>query len=992
MDGRIDEHFARFQRTGSARALTRVFDLAAPGLLLIARRLTRDAVLAEDLVQATFVAVIESASTFDPGRAGSAGVWGWLVGVLSNQARRAQRHRRRSLNAERLAPGNVPSPVDVTAHRELTGALRRALASLPARYREVLELELLHGMSQRDIARALDRPRQTVKTQARRGMELLRGALPRGFALGTVTALLAGRGVSQLRRRVVERAKLGRPNSSVALPVVSVAAVVLLGTGGVLTWSTTAAGASNAPRVAEVPTPAPTGAMPAALPVESRRPVVRSGLACVEVRVVFARDRCPANGSMVALRRMPLDDRSYRDVRWLRTDASGSARFSGVAPGHYSIRAARGGERVVSVRGSDTAHTELSIPVGVTVNGEVLDVDGKPLAGAGIGIGHPADPLDLRALVQCTDARGRFTLRDVEPGRLVGVYREGHASSGLQPVGGIDHPSRVATQTMRFRSPSPAGTLEGSVCDVDGRPVPGALVMVGHCNVDAQAAPIQTGTDGRGVFRLSLVCIQTKTLVWVRAADTAAAVELVELPRPGSTRRVDFVLRPGCRVSGTIRDSRGEPVVGALVEAISARVRSKLGRPLKGPRWLDPRTHSVAGGRFELTGVMSGRVTLRAEHAVHGRAFETRRFTGGDVPAWDAQLCTDLVIRGRVVDSRGGALAGWCVTGRGTRTARRVSPVRTDREGRFVMASCDPVPYRLRLTDAANLVPGIAVELDGVWPGARELSVVVPEGARPSASVTARMLGPDSQLLKANGARLVAEVDACHHGSCPLRIDSEGRLHAGPLAPGKYYLLGGARDYGSTRLAEFTLSADEHLDLGMLKLAPPGWLDVTVLDATGLPSTARSVAVKRAGEVDSVSVRLREGRGVSRPVQPGHYWVSIWSNRTPMTYRKVEVRSGERKVVVLQHGRGVQRMVRFPGVARPGTVLRFDFHGEPGQLLARSRCAYVHPKPVTRTLMLDPGEYTVTLHWANGRVRRGRFRVDDSPWSDRAIVLPGPDD
>ena len=56
-----DEAFARFQRTGEPQALAEVFDATAAELLRVANHLTADLHLAEDLVQASFLAAIESA-------------------------------------------------------------------------------------------------------------------------------------------------------------------------------------------------------------------------------------------------------------------------------------------------------------------------------------------------------------------------------------------------------------------------------------------------------------------------------------------------------------------------------------------------------------------------------------------------------------------------------------------------------------------------------------------------------------------------------------------------------------------------------------------------------------------------------------------------------------------------------------------------------------------------------------------------------------------
>jgi len=63
--GELERDFCEFQSTGSPRAMGRVFDQAAPELLLIAGHLAPDAGAAEDLVQETLVAAIEHRERFE---------------------------------------------------------------------------------------------------------------------------------------------------------------------------------------------------------------------------------------------------------------------------------------------------------------------------------------------------------------------------------------------------------------------------------------------------------------------------------------------------------------------------------------------------------------------------------------------------------------------------------------------------------------------------------------------------------------------------------------------------------------------------------------------------------------------------------------------------------------------------------------------------------------------------------------------------------------
>lgn len=64
----LQEYFVPFRDRRDAAALGKVFDQLAPGLLKVARHLTWDRTLAEDLLQATFLTAMEKASIFDESR------------------------------------------------------------------------------------------------------------------------------------------------------------------------------------------------------------------------------------------------------------------------------------------------------------------------------------------------------------------------------------------------------------------------------------------------------------------------------------------------------------------------------------------------------------------------------------------------------------------------------------------------------------------------------------------------------------------------------------------------------------------------------------------------------------------------------------------------------------------------------------------------------------------------------------------------------------
>ncbi|MCA8920404.1 MAG: sigma-70 family RNA polymerase sigma factor [Planctomycetes bacterium] len=143
----------------------------------LARRLLPAAEV-DDAVQEVFTAVWKAAGRFDPGRGSEAA----FVAVLARRRlidrlrRLGARPQTTALPAEEALPASATAP---TAElREQVERARRALAALkPGDRRRVLELILLRGYTQTEVAAALGLPLGTVKTHARRGLAQLRAEL-----------------------------------------------------------------------------------------------------------------------------------------------------------------------------------------------------------------------------------------------------------------------------------------------------------------------------------------------------------------------------------------------------------------------------------------------------------------------------------------------------------------------------------------------------------------------------------------------------------------------------------------------------------------------------------------------------------------------------------------------------------------------------------------------------------------------------------------------
>lgn len=141
---------------------------------------------AEDVLQETFVRVWSRAETYDAAL-GAPGAW--MIRIARNRAidRLRQRQVRRDISVEpAIGPdgaSSTPEPEtrvtpEVLLHEARTGgALRAALAHLPAAQRALIHAAFYEGYTHQELSARFDLPLGTVKTRIRAGLLALRGHL-----------------------------------------------------------------------------------------------------------------------------------------------------------------------------------------------------------------------------------------------------------------------------------------------------------------------------------------------------------------------------------------------------------------------------------------------------------------------------------------------------------------------------------------------------------------------------------------------------------------------------------------------------------------------------------------------------------------------------------------------------------------------------------------------------------------------------------------------
>jgi RNA polymerase sigma-70 factor (ECF subfamily) len=150
---------------------------ARPVFGLALRRLG-DRMRAEDAVQETFAAVWRSARTYRPDRGAGAP---WLYAVARNAIVDRSRNRSEPPAEVPDTPSLEPTPAERAETSYVSWRVHRALESLSAKERDVIELAYYGELSQSEIADFLGIPLGTVKTRTRAALsrlaDLLEGEL-----------------------------------------------------------------------------------------------------------------------------------------------------------------------------------------------------------------------------------------------------------------------------------------------------------------------------------------------------------------------------------------------------------------------------------------------------------------------------------------------------------------------------------------------------------------------------------------------------------------------------------------------------------------------------------------------------------------------------------------------------------------------------------------------------------------------------------------------
>jgi RNA polymerase sigma-70 factor (ECF subfamily) len=188
--------FVERLRGGDATALEALMERYASRIYRLAHGITRNEADAEEVVQDVFLTLFRKIHTFE----GRAALSSWLYRVSTNAALIKRRGQRldRVVSLEAHLPAFLPdghragdrdslladwshTPEAVLLSAETRAILERAIDALPGRYRAVVVLRDVEGLSNEEVAEAVGESVACVKSRIHRARMALRDRLTRAL-------------------------------------------------------------------------------------------------------------------------------------------------------------------------------------------------------------------------------------------------------------------------------------------------------------------------------------------------------------------------------------------------------------------------------------------------------------------------------------------------------------------------------------------------------------------------------------------------------------------------------------------------------------------------------------------------------------------------------------------------------------------------------------------------------------------------------------------
>ena len=596
---------------------------------------------------------------------------------------------------------------------------------------------------------------------------------------------------------------------------------------------------------------------------------------------------------------------SERDTRWPRcadTGADGryviadlfgvqhrvSASAAGHLPADHSYMQAGARRRSVELRPGSAAQdidVEL-IRGGVEIHGQVMDLQGRPIADARVA-GGGAD--SNRAFVWGrSGADGRYALW-VRPGTVtVSAHAPGTASAS------ITGPSEGRTFPIYL---GPTSTLRGKLIAGDGSPIAGAWVR-------ASATGGATKTDATGQFTLDELAPGTYT-PWAETDDWfGMAAEQVKLGLGETSRLLVITGRPAVFVEGQILHG-GVPCEDgtlSLREGVSGR---------------EVHDNSAIDGMVHVRGLLPG--TYAVGVTCRGAIEEDRHLSlivaDKDLVAQTWDVTDGRTIAGVVVDASGAPVAGVTLAARPISGSATLSAAVSDAQGRFLLRGLVAGPMHVvPIKHGRRTMPDAPVAVTVGSSDVADLRVALAA----TGEVRGALLDPQGRPIV--GAELSLRTA---RGDQRTSSGDDGGFHFTRAAVGPSALVASLGGVSLPLLDQPQLQVRVGVatSVALVSAASTGEISGVVMDATGRPLAGALVEAQAEGAVDTAGAgppQLTDGRGgFTLAGLAGEAYTITVHPLGGGEVRREHVKRGAPQVLTLAPGARVRGSVLAPGGGAP---------------------------------------------------------------------------
>jgi 5-hydroxyisourate hydrolase-like protein (transthyretin family) len=362
----------------------------------------------------------------------------------------------------------------------------------------------------------------------------------------------------------------------------------------------------------------------------------------------------------------------------------------------------------------------LTARTGVAISGHLLTPDGKPASGINVALYPTAQQTESTDAKGTTDADGKYHFLGLLPGAYILHVTDPRQRWLSKPGNNVTVTDNVENTAPDFTL-SAGAVISGSVLDdATGEKMPAVFINIQDQATSRPAGFITTEEDGRYALLLApgSYTVSLDAAGYVPAPAVAVTVAAVE------KRTVDFRLKQGLTLTGTMVDELGNPAAGA--NAFLTIITDATNHAVTGPQRVN-QLIADKDGHFSLSGLSAGKAEI--QQGTNFEGFERWEVstpqpldlpTTGPVTVHVRRLITQP-LTGRVVTAYGTPVVGTKVTISSEIILNHqyngvTRELFTDAEGRF---SLPDVPALANITVKSVEKPGYTVVTYGTLKSAK---------------------------------------------------------------------------------------------------------------------------------------------------------------------------------------------------------------------------------------------------------------------------------